>query len=167
MSLHGRNFFHNNDVGTALVPQSIASAATVTGPAITEPWNRGRQLSFILLGGAFGATTSLAITVQGLRRDDGTTWEALKQSDGTTNLTFTEANLDDGDAIENGYVLGTVDLADVDSATYEAMRLSVTENGGGANTVLLAAAYSISDLYKRPSGETDDLFSKAHASPAA
>jgi len=167
MSLHGRNFFHAHLVQLAVAPQSIASAATVNGQTVVEPWNWGRQLSIILLGGAFGATTSLAVTVQGLKRSDGTTWEALKESDDVTNLAFTPTLLDDATIIENGYLMGTIDLGDVDSEVYEAIRISVTENGGGANAVLFAAVYVIADLYARPGGEVDDLFYKAHAAPPA
>lgn len=160
MGLKGNNFFHNNKTGTALQPQSVSNT-TVAGETIVEPWRIGRQITFILLGGAFASSANGACTVQGLRRDDGTTWEALKESDGTTDLEFTATALDDGGALEGDRLLGTIDMGDIDGETYEAIRLSFEEDATAA--MLVGAAYVISDLYARPSGDTDDLFSKARA----
>lgn len=157
--MKGNNFHHANEPGLALAPQSVTNT-TVNGAEIKEPWTRGRQISFILLGGAFAATVDGALVIQGLRRDDGSTWEALKEYDGSTDLAFTETLLDDGGGAENAAVLGTVPLSDVDAETYKSMRVSFTESGNAA--ALIGVAYVISDLYRRPSGATDDLFAKAH-----
>jgi len=157
--MKGNNFHHANKSGLALAPQSVNNA-TVTGPAIEEPWRSGNQLSFILLGGAFASGVDGAMTVQGLRRDDGTTWEALKESDGTTDLAFTATLLDDAGGLEGGSVVGTLPF---DSGgyeeTYKSVRLSYTESGSAA--ALIGAAYVISDLRGKVSGQSDDLFSKA------
>jgi len=162
MALRGNNFFHHNKVGNALLPASIAAAGTGTGTTISEPWRRGRQLSFILLAGAMGGSSSLTATIQGLRRDDGTTWEALKESDGITNLAFTPANMDDAGQLEtDGYLLGTMDLNHIDGITYSAVRLVLVNDGTPA--VVAGAAYVISDCYRLTDGEgSADLFDKLH-----
>jgi len=160
--LKGNNFFHHNKVGSALLSQSIAAAATAAGVTISEPWRLGRQLSFILCAGAMGSSSSLTCTVQGLRRDDGTTWEALKESDGSTNLAFTATDLDDAGQLEtDGYLLGTIDLGYVDGETYKAVRVSITNDGTPA--VVMGAAYVISDLYRMADADgAADLFDKVH-----
>lgn len=165
MSNHpGMNFFHMVKVGVAIAPQSI-SGATVNGSAIVEPWKFGRQISFLLAGGAFASSSVGACTVQGRARSDGSTWSPLKQSDGTTNLIFTATALADAGALEGGLLLGTLDLGDVNSETYEAIRLSYVESGSAAQ--LISASYVISGLYTQPSGTSDDLWAKLHNQPAA
>lgn len=167
MGMKGNNFFHAIKYGTALLSQSIAAGATVNGPTISEPWSHGRQIAFTLNGGAVAANGSLAVKVQGLKRSDGTTWEALKEHDGVTDLQFTPTLLDDAGAIETSAILGTLDLGDLDGTTYKAIRLSFTENGGaGGGAFLIGAIYQIYDLYTHPSGTTDDLFAKVRANPA-
>lgn len=162
MALKGNNFFHHAKVGSALLSQSIAAAGTANGVTILEPWRIGRQLSFLLTAGAMGASSSLTCTVQGLRRDDGTTWEAVKESDGTTNLAFTPTDLDDAGALETqGYLLGTMDLNHFDGETYKAVRIVIVNDGTPA--VVMGASYIISDLYKMSDAEgAADLFDKLH-----
>lgn len=154
--LKGNNFFHATVTGNAVDPQSISNA-TVAGNTISEPWKTGRQISFLLLGGDFAATGSLTVDVQGQRIDTGA-WENLKEDDGTTDLEFTQTSMDDGGTLENGSLLGTIDVSRLDGTTYKAIRLNVTEENTAA--CLFGAAYVISDLYAHVSGETDDLFSK-------
>lgn len=154
--LKGNNFFHANSVGNAVDPQSI-NGATVAGNTILMPWRDGRQISFILLGGAFASSGSLTVDVQGQKISDGT-WENLKENDGTTDLEFTETKMNDGGTLENGKLLGTIDFSRINGTVYKAIRLSVTEDGSAA--CLFGAAYVVSGLYNKPSGDTDDLFSK-------
>lgn len=66
MGLKGNNFHHANVVGLALAPQSLNNGAG-TGVTISEPWSIGRQISFILAGGAFAASSVGACAVQGLK----------------------------------------------------------------------------------------------------
>lgn len=156
----GRNFHQKTFTGRALSPQSIATADTaVNGPAITEPQEKGRILSFLLLLGAIASGGSLTVNVQQRLRSDGSTWSNMKESDGTTDLEFTQTDMDDGD--DDTRILGSIPLDDWDSETYDAIRLQIDEDGT-SSTVLVSAAYIISDLHKEVSGETDDLFSKVH-----
>lgn len=157
MSLRGNNFFHAVLAGVALVPQSVNNAA-VNGVEIKEPWKKGRQISFLFLGGAFGASVTATCKVQGLKRSDGTTWEALKESDGSTDLAFTASKLSDTAQAENGSILGTLDMSRIDGDTYKSIR--VVYDNDVAQAALVAIGYIISDLYTHPSGTADDLFSK-------
>lgn len=154
--LKGNNFHHRHKVGVALVPQSVGQA-TVVGPAITEPWRTGRQVSFILLGGVLGAAVAITAKIEGLKRSDGTTWEALKQNDGTTDLVFPTAKTADAAALENGALLGTVDVSRILGETYSAIRLSLAQATASV-TALVGAAYVISDVHEHPTGQVDDLF---------
>jgi hypothetical protein len=157
--MKGQNFHHANVVGLALATQSL-SAATGTGATISEPWRIGRQISFIAVGGAFAASASGRLRVFGLSRSDGTTWVALKENDGTTNLEFLPTLYDDAGLGEGAALLGTIPLSDVDGTTYEAIR--VTFESEGAQAMLIGIAYVISDLHEYPSGQVDYLFDKAH-----
>ncbi len=151
------NFFHAVKAGVAIPAQSLTSAAATDMVAVSEPWRIGRQITFILVGGAIASSGQLAVAVQGLLRADGTTWEALKQKDGTTALVFPAAKLGDTDEIEKGLLMGTLPLSRIDNETYKAIRIVPTESGGGAS--LISAAYVISDLVAEASGQTDELFS--------
>ena len=155
--MRGNNFHHANSVGLALASQSVSNT-TVNGETISEPWRTGRRISFLAVGGAFAASASGRLKVQGLQRADGSTWENLKESDGTTDLEFTAASLDDGGAGENAVLLGTLPMAKLDATTYKAIR--VTFQSEGAQAMLMGVAYVISELYERASGQSDDLFSK-------
>lgn len=155
MALRGNNFVQAVKFGTAIPAQSI-TAATVNGNAISEPWRDGRQLSFVFVGGAFVALSSGRLKVQGLRRDDGTTWEDIQTPAGV-DLEFEPTKLDDAGAGENGTLIGTIDMADVDGVTYKSLRAQYIEETA-AVAQIVAVAYIISDLYERPSGMTDELF---------
>ncbi len=158
--LVGKNFHHNHKSYLALKPKSVTNT-THEGETISEPWKIGHLLTFLFLGGAFAATVDGAIVIQGLKRSDGTTWEALKDKDGN-NLVVTPTKLDDGGALENGIIVGSIPTEDIDSGTYMAVRAHYTESGNAA--ALVAGAAIITGLRDVPSGDTDDLLSKVHAS---
>jgi hypothetical protein len=158
MGMRGNNFQHKVLAGVALVPQSVGQA-TVNGATISEPWKKAKQISFILIGGVFGTAVAATCKVQGLRRSDGTTWDNLKQWDTTTDLGFTASKLADAAELENGYLLGTLDLTQLDGVTYKALRLQYIQATGSV-TALMGAAFVLSDLYVEPGGQADDLFSK-------
>lgn len=157
MGIVNKNLLYEDGlVGLAVAPQSIASAATINGATIAAPWLKGRNISFIIAGGAMGATTSLQVKVQQQKISDST-WVNMTRKDGTTVLEFPPADLDDAQALEAGALIGTLDCSDIDGTTYKAIRLVVIENGGGANTVLFSAVYVITDVYTHPSGQVDKL----------
>lgn len=156
--MKGKNFHHHNIVGLAVAPKDYNGVATV-GATIKEPWTKGRQLSFILIGGAFASSASLTCVVQGQKRSDDS-WVTLKEHDGSTDLEFTQTKLDDTAEIEGGALLGTIPLNTIDVETYKALRLLPT---GSAHSQIFGASYIISDLYTSPSGQEDDLFSKTQA----
>jgi hypothetical protein len=157
MGLKGNNFHHANLLGIALPAQSVNNT-TVNGSAIKEPWRTGRQITFIWVGGAFAASSTGRLRIQGLKRSDGTTWETLKEFNGSTDLEFTPTDFDDTKAAENGVLIGTIDLGFVDGEKYKHLR--VTLQAEDANAILGGVAYCISDLYQKPSGQADNLFAK-------
>jgi len=157
MSLRGNNVHSNVVLGNAIPAQSIANA-TVNGSTILLPWKTGRQLSFLFVGGAFAASASGRLRIQQRAKVAGT-WSTMKENDGTTDLEFTVALLDDAGTGENGLLLGTLDLSRVDGATYDAIRVTFEAEHATA-TQLVAVAYMISDLYSRPSSQTDDIRAK-------
>lgn len=159
----GRNPFHANIHGVALVPQSVTNT-NVAGATILEPWKKGRWLTFIFIGGAWAATVNGKLEVQGLARSDGVTWATLTEADGTTDLEFLATLLDDGGAGENGAFIGSLDLTHIDGVTYKAVRLKYTESGNAA--ALVGAAYYISGLYSEPGGDTDYLYAKTRYTDA-
>ena len=150
------NFHHNHIVGMALPSQSISNT-TVNGSTISKPWTKGRELSFIVNGGAFASSADAEIDIQ-VQEIDGGTWVTALDADGN-NLAFTATLYDDGGGGENAVVLGTIPLELIDSDTYKAIRVSVTESATAA--VLVGVTYVISDLYETVSGQTDDLFGKS------
>lgn len=154
--MFGHNFHHHNVTGVALVPQSVNNN-TANGAAISEPWRIGRQLSFILIGGAFGTAVTGTMKVQAQQRSDGS-WVQLKAKDGVTDLQFDAALLADASSLENGSALGTLDLARLDADTYKAIRLVYVN--AVAQAVLIGAAFVISGVFSTPSGQADNLFSK-------
>jgi hypothetical protein len=163
MPMPGRNPFHSAIHGLALQPQSVTSAV-VNGETILEPWKKGRWLTFIFIGGAWAATVNGSLEVHGLKRSDGTTWEALKEADGTTTLEFDPTLLDDAGVGEAGHFIGSLDLTHIDGSTYKAVRLVYEEDGAAA--ALVGAAYYISDLYTQPGGDTDYLYAKTRYTDA-
>lgn len=158
--MSGNNFQHEIKAGVALVPQSVANA-TINGATISEPWKIGRQISFILVGGAFAASATATCAVQGLKRSDGTTWEALLNKNGVA-VAFPAAKLADTAALENGSLLGTLPLRDINNATYKALRITFTAIHATA-TMLVGCVYVISGARRLPSGQADELFAIAHA----
>lgn len=152
----------NVKADVAFVPQNVNNSA-VNGADINEPWKVGRNLAFHLVAGAMVATDALTITVQGKKRSDSA-YEAVKDKDGN-NLIFTVTKTSDGGALENGHLLGTVDLERFDGNKYSDIRLSAIN--AVALNVLLAAAYEISDPHARPTGQVDDLLSKQAEAYAA
>lgn len=161
MSLRGNNFFHQVIVSPAIPPQSI-TAATVNGNALSEPWRTARQLAIVFAGGAFTALSSGRLRLQGLLRSDGTTWEDI-QSLLSVDLEFPPAKLDDAGAGENGALLGTVDLSDINGVTYKSLRVTYEEETA-AVAQLVSIVYVLFDLYSHPSGQTDELFALLHDS---
>lgn len=157
--MKGNNYHEKVESGVALVPQTIATGNSANGATISEPWKKGRQLALQVLVGATAANTTGTLTVQGLRRSDGTTWEALKQNDGTTDLTFPAALFTDGggSSIENGEALGTVYLDRVKSDVYKAVRVVATCAGSGGS-LAIAVGYAIFDLVRGASSKVDQLF---------
>lgn len=152
----GKNFFHAVKTGVAVPPVSLSNANTSsTSVAIVEPWRQFRQLSFLMIGGAFATSGQLTATIQGLARSDGTTWSALKDKAGN-DLVFPAAKIGDGDALENGALLGTIPLSDVDSDTYKAVRILLAETATAA--CLVGVAYILSDPHSESTGQADELF---------
>lgn len=148
-----------------MVPQSVTGTTTVAGKTITEPWQRGRQIKFLpLIGAISGALTTPRLIIQGLKRSDGTTWEALKQKDGTTDLEFTVAKLANAGTGEvDGYLFGSIDFTQMKvGETYGAIRtfFSVT---AGSETILIGCGFEIFDLYAQMNDVVvDDLQTKAN-----
>lgn len=162
--MKGHNFHHKTVTGLALVPTTINSGgtATITGATIVEPQQVGRQISFILIGGAFASSSSVTVVVQGQKRSDSL-WETVKDKGGSVDLQFTATLMDDAQQLEAGRILGTVPLNYWKADTYKAIRLLATADA--AADALVGAVYIISDLYKEVSGMTDDLFDKLFVTP--
>ena len=156
--MKGDNFFHKVKVGLAVETQSVGQSATATGVTIDTPWIHGRQLSFLLVGGDHGAAATATCKVQARQISDAQ-WVTLKEADGTTDLGFTAANLADTAALEDGTLLGTIDMGFLNGDVYDAVRLLYVR-GAEAVSALVGAAYIISDLYGHASGTVDDLFPK-------
>lgn len=156
MALRGNNFFYQAKAGTSIPAQSVANA-TVNGNEVKEPWRDGRQLVFIMNFGAFAASASGILKVQGLRRDDGTTWEDIQKADASGDLEVLQTKLDDAGAAENATLVGTLDLADVDGVTYKSLRAVFIAEHATA-TQLVSVSHFVFDLYERPSAQADEFF---------
>lgn len=158
--LRGNNWFYQNVPGNSIPAQSVSTITTVAGRTISEPWRIARQITWLFNGGAFAATASGRLKIEGLRRDDGTTWEDIVLPGTSTALEFTATKLDDAGAGENGILQGTLDLSMVDGTTYKALRCK------WYNEVAVAALVSVvdvlSDFIIRPAqgALTDELFSQ-------
>lgn len=152
--MKGNNFHHKVTLGQSLAPQSVTNT-TVSGNPIVEPQRTARQIAFILQGGAFAATVNGTFTLQGRLRSDGTTWQTLKDKDGS-NLALSGAVYNDGGALENGALLGTLRTDAYDTDTYEAVRIQFTEGNNAA--ALIAVAHILFDQREVPSGQEDKLF---------
>lgn len=137
--------------GLSIAPQAIGTTAA-NGTALVRPWEKARLLSFIMIGGALGAADAYTAVVQA-RRQGTSTWDDVKEADGTTNLQFTASKTSDTGALENGYVFGTVDLSRLRSGVnlnsayeYDAIRISVT-NANNTTPGVVGVAHVLSDLY--------------------
>ena len=153
----GMNFHHSNQSFTALAPETLNDSAQ-SGPAIVDPWRRGKAMTYILNGGALVAGGTLTVAVEGRLRSDGATWEAIKEADGATALAFTPALLVDGAQLDGGVVNGTIPFSKIDGETYEALRLVAT--AAGTQNMPVSAVAVLHQFYERPSGDTDDLLEK-------
>lgn len=151
-----QNFVSDHLQGLALKPQSIAAAGTANGARIVSPGKLGRSLAFILMAGSLTSVTVLTVKVQN-SPDNGTTWNDVLQSDGTTHMQFTAAKTIAAAALDQGYLVGSLDVQRALAGDY---RLAVTVVTGA--TVILAAAYVISNLHRHPGQDmtVDDLLAK-------
>lgn len=153
--------------GLALVAQALAGSA-VQGATISNPAKVGRFLTFILQGAAVDAgVTDAVIGIEGRRIIDGVTeqdWQDVKAKDGVTDLVFTAASFANTAAIENGVVIGTIDVS---KYNYTDFRLDFRSRGGSGN-LNMGASYVITGLHKVPIiadgsfRKADDLYYKAH-----
>lgn len=159
------------EAALALKPQNV-NTTKILGETIEAPWKKGRFLLIDLIAGAFGASDSITVTIQGriagsyLSATSTTTlepylWEDVLDKD-SNSLAF-GAEADAGD-LENGHITGTLDLtrlsitAQDGSSEYDALRITAI-NSNGAN-VVVGASYRITDLYENPGSLTDGLLSK-------
>lgn len=151
-------FTHHENVfaGVALVPGNVDDSPTINGATIVEPWKKGRNLAFHLIAGAMTTNDALTITIQVQKRSDDS-WTPMLDRLGAS-LIFTVSKASDGGVLDGGHLLGTIDLERADGNTYKAIRLSAVN--AVAQNVVLGAAYEISDVYSRPTSQTDDLLSK-------
>jgi hypothetical protein len=153
--MRGNNFHLANIVGVALSVQG-ANNETINGDAIVRPWEQGRQITFLWAGGPFAASSSGRLQFQYQDASDDS-WNALTESDGTTQLEFTATDFDDTGAAEDGVLIGTIPLEYVPAAA-KALRVNLISEG--AQLINGGVAYIISDLHKHPAATADQLFSK-------
>jgi hypothetical protein len=151
----------NTYFGVALIPQAVGTSA-VSGTTIVRPWEKGRNLTFLLQGGVFGADDEYTVKVYA-RRIGTTTWDQVEESDETTGLAFTATDMVDGEELENGILMGTMDVSRFvgpDSAyIYDALKL-LAVNTDNTTPGIIGASYVISDLYNNNETQTDDLLYK-------
>ncbi|PHR91974.1 MAG: hypothetical protein COA69_09420 [Robiginitomaculum sp.] len=149
-----------------LAPQAVGTS-TVTGVEIIRPWESGRNLICMVIGGTLAAADAIAVTVMA-RRKGTTTWDNVKEDNGTTSLAFTVAKLSDGGAVENGIVFGNINLARLKSGTnldaayeYDALRFDAV-NANNSSPGIIGLAGAITDLYEmdEESSAEDDLYFK-------
>lgn len=153
-----------------LAPQAVGTTP-VNGTAIVRPWERGRLLTVTAFCGALVAADALTTTFQ-VRRLGTSTWDTVKENDGTTNLGFTVAKLSDTGAAETGVIFGSIDLSRLKAGTnlnsayeYDALRLSVV-NANNTTPGICAFVGHLSDLYSYPAKDlsgndvSDDLYFK-------
>lgn len=136
--------------GLAIAPQAIGTTA-VDGVAIVRPWEVGRTISFLAIAGALAAADALTVVVQA-RRVGTSTWDGALCADGVTALGFTVSKLSDGGAVENGVVMGSLDLSRFKAPgefTYDAIRLRAV-NANNSSPGIIGFAYVIADGYTNP-----------------
>jgi hypothetical protein len=141
MSVTAKTYFRNHITGLALAPSDVNNE-TVNGATILEPWTFGRSIAFQVILGTLA--DALVVTVEGLLRSDGTTWQTVQDFTGAADLGFALTNTD-GSADGTG-VLGELDLGAIDSDTYKAIRLSVVNDA--AAICFIGATYSIYNLIR-------------------
>ncbi len=157
--MKGNNYHHKVITGAAIVPQSIANQAATAVAIPDSTLRKGRQLAFRLLAGAFATSATATCSVQGQKRADDA-WENLKNGAGT-DIAFTASELADGGALEvAGQFLGTVPVSEIDLAKYKAVRLLFTATHATA-TMVVAASFTLFDLYDVSGGQVDKLFALA------
>lgn len=140
------NFRYLVTGGIAMPAQSVTSAA-VNGNAINTPWEKGRVLAFLWVGGAIAASGAGVLKLQVQKRSDAS-WTDLLDSAGGVVKVSPNANFADAGAAENGLLLGTVRLENIDSTLYKAIRTVFTESGAGA--INGGIAYLIFNQYDVP-----------------
>lgn len=165
--MHGMTFHEAVVPGLAIAPQ-VVQASDVDGNAIVNPWQTGRKLTFVAIAGALGASDAYTTKVQA-RRKGTTTWDDVQDETGAADLTFTASKFVDGGEVENGAVIGTVDLGRLKTGTggnlppvsgtqyeYDALRLT-TVNADAASTAVIGFSYFITDLFTLPATTSDEL----------
>lgn len=144
--MRGNNFHHANISGRSISPQ-VVGVATVNGVTISEPWRDGRQITFLLIVGVVTGDITFHWEVQ---ERGTTTWKDLMDNADTpvdVEVTF-DSSADDTQ------LEATIALKDIDSDTYDAIRIQVT----GTNAADAAScSHVISDLYERPGGDANAL----------
>lgn len=150
--MRGNNFFYKVIAGQSIAPQ-IINNTTVNGATILEPWGTARQLTFIYNGGAYvaGALGTLKVQVQARV---GGAWSDLVDTSAAV-VKFDDADLVDGGSGENGVLIGTLRLGDIDAETYKAVRCVYVN--AAAFDAGVAVSHILSDRYDHPSAQADEL----------
>lgn len=144
--MRGNNFHHANVTGLSIAPVVVGNA-TASGATISEPWRTGRQLTFIIQVGVLGGTATYSFEV---RVRGSATWKDLMDSASTpVDVTVIFTNTQDGTQRE-----ATINLRDIDSDTYDAIRIVVTATDA---TDAVGVSHVISDLYRKPGGDANAL----------
>lgn len=142
--MRGNNFFHANNSGVALAPV-VTGSGTSSGAAISEPWRKGRQITFILNCGVLGGTATWKFQV---RLRGTSTWKDIMDSASSpVDITVVFTNTEDGTS-----KIFNLPLKDIDSDVYDAIRVFVTATHA---TDVCTAAYVISDLIRHPGGDSN------------
>lgn len=158
----GNNFHEMVEVGQSVAPQTVTGVGSVDGNAIEEPWRKAAQIAFLINIGAISTSAVGAVSFEGLRRDDGTTWDKLNQVDGSTDLDGdVNGKLVDGGDGENATLLATLYTQRVDSDTYGSVRISI-DVAGASETILVGVVHVLFGLIRRPSTQTDEIFSQQY-----
>jgi hypothetical protein len=163
--------------GLAIAPQAIGTT-DVDGVAIVRPWEIGRYITFMAIGGALVGADALTVKVQA-RRAGTSTWDDVQDSTGAADLAFTVSKLSDGGAVENGVVIGSLDLERLTNGNtgntavnlpkvsgtaydYDAIRLTAV-NANNSSPGIVGFGYLITHIRDTPAKDaagalvTDDL----------
>ena len=161
MSSSNKLLIERTRVIQAFASQAVNNSA-VKGATIATPWRIGRRGLFVLSYGAM--TTNDSVTVSLEKRRQGTsTWDPIKQYDGTTNMAFAAAA--DTSSFDQGIQLGELDFSQLHVASddplnplvssvryeYDAIRLSAIN--AAAQNVNLSAVLLIGDMISEPSSD--------------